>query len=150
MVDTTAAAVARPPARFRRILQRAWDVLAMPLLAIFTAFLVGGVVIWLTSGQLSAVFEAYGGLIRGAFFKQRGFSETLVAMTPYVFLSLGLAVVSRAAYSTSVWKGNSTSARSPRPSSARRRTGCPLSFICRWLWQPARSAARCGARSPVI
>jgi len=92
MVDTTAVAATRPPTRFRRILQRAWDVLAMPLLAIFTAFLIGGVVIWITSGQLSTVFEAYGGLIRGAFFKQRGFTETLVAMTPYVFLSLGLAV----------------------------------------------------------
>jgi len=92
MLDTTATAVARPPTRFRRIVQRAWDVLAMPLLAIFTAFLIGGVVIWITSGQLSTVFEAYRGLIRGAFFKQRGFSETLVAMTPYVFLSLGLAV----------------------------------------------------------
>ncbi|MCU0501053.1 MAG: hypothetical protein MUC51_04695, partial [Anaerolineae bacterium] len=92
MLDTTTAAVARPPTRFRRILQRAWDVLAMPLLAILTAFLIGGVVIWITSGQLSTVFEAYGGLIRGAFFKQRGFTETLVAMTPYVFLSLGLAV----------------------------------------------------------
>ena len=64
----------------------------MPLLAIFTAFVIGGVVIWITSGQLSTVFEAYGGLIRGAFFKQRGFTETLVAMTPYIFLSLGLAV----------------------------------------------------------
>ena len=92
MLDTTTAAVARPPTRFRRIVQRAWDVLAMPLLAIFTAFVIGGVVIWITSGQLSTVFEAYGGLIRGAFFKQRGFTETLVAMTPYIFLSLGLAV----------------------------------------------------------
>ena len=64
MLDTTTAAVARPPTRFRRILQRAWDVLAMPLLAIVTAFLVGGVVIWITSGQLSTVFEAYAGLIR--------------------------------------------------------------------------------------
>jgi simple sugar transport system permease protein len=68
------------------------EVLAMPALAILTAFLLGGIVIWVTSGQLSTVFDAYGGLIRGAFFKQRGFSETLVAMTPYVFLSLGLAV----------------------------------------------------------
>ncbi len=38
------------------------------------------------------MFEAYCGLIRGAFFKQRGFSETLVATVPYIFLSLGVAV----------------------------------------------------------
>jgi simple sugar transport system permease protein len=31
-------------------------------------------------------------MINGAFFKTRGFSETLVAMTPYIFLGLGLAV----------------------------------------------------------
>jgi general nucleoside transport system permease protein len=92
MRDTTVVAAALPPTRFRRILRRAWDILAMPLLAIFTAFLAGGIVIWITSGQLSTVFEAYGGLIRGALLKERGFSETLVAMKPYVFLSLGLAV----------------------------------------------------------
>lgn len=86
------AAAARPPAPSRSTLRRVLEVLAMPALAILTAFLLGGIVIWVTSGQLSTVFDAYGGLIRGAFFKQRGFSETLVAMTPYVFLSLGLAV----------------------------------------------------------
>lgn len=85
-------AAARPPAPSRSTLRRVLEVLAMPALAILTAFLLGGIVIWVTSGQLSTVFDAYGGLIRGAFFKQRGFSETLVAMTPYVFLSLGLAV----------------------------------------------------------
>jgi ABC-type uncharacterized transport system permease subunit len=66
--------------------------LAMPALALFTAFLVGGVIIWITSGSLATVFEAYSGLIRGAFIKPGGFSETLVAMVPYAFLALGVAV----------------------------------------------------------
>ena len=44
MLDTTTAAVARPPTRFRRILQRAWDVLAMPLLA---AVVIIMIVLWL-------------------------------------------------------------------------------------------------------
>jgi simple sugar transport system permease protein len=73
-------------------LQRIVDVLAMPLLALFTAFLFGGIIIWITSGSLSTVFEAYWGLVYGAFLKVRGLSETLVAMVPYVFLALGIAV----------------------------------------------------------
>ncbi|MFZ6027044.1 MAG: ABC transporter permease [Chloroflexota bacterium] len=69
-----------------------WRAVRMPLLALGVAFLIGGIVIWVTSGSLVTVFEAYWGLLRGAFFKQRGFSESLVASIPYVFLSLGLAI----------------------------------------------------------
>jgi simple sugar transport system permease protein len=64
----------------------------MPLLAILTAFILGAIVIWVTSGSLVTVGEAYIGLLRGAFFKQRGFSETLVATIPYVLLSLAVGV----------------------------------------------------------
>jgi simple sugar transport system permease protein len=64
----------------------------MPFLAILLAFAVGALVIWFTSGSLATVAEAYIGLLRGAFIKQRGFSETLVATIPYVFLSLAVAV----------------------------------------------------------
>ena len=64
----------------------------MPALALVTAFVVGALVILVTSGRLETVGEAYWGLLRGAFIKQRGFSESLVATMPYVFLSLGLAL----------------------------------------------------------
>jgi simple sugar transport system permease protein len=64
----------------------------MPALALVTAFVLGAVVIFLTSGRLETVGEAYWGLLRGAFLKERGFSESLVAAIPYVFLSLGLAL----------------------------------------------------------
>ncbi len=64
----------------------------MPLLAIVTAFVLGGVVIWVTSGSLDTVFLAYEGLLRGALFKNRGLSESLVATIPYIMLSLGIAV----------------------------------------------------------
>ncbi len=76
------------PGPFRRLA----NLLAMPALALVSAFLIGAVIIWITSGSLLTVFEAYSGLVRGAFIKQRGFSETLVAMTPYVLLSLAVAV----------------------------------------------------------
>lgn len=71
---------------------RILDLLGMPLLALATAFVLGAVVILLTSGRLDTVGEAYWGLLRGAFLKERGFSESLVAAVPYVFLSLGLAI----------------------------------------------------------
>lgn len=74
------------------LLRKAWRLSRMPLLAILLAFAVGALVIWVTSGSLTTVAEAYIGLVRGAFIKQRGFSETLVATIPYVFLSLAIAV----------------------------------------------------------
>src|SRR5665647_1561776 len=64
----------------------------LPALALFTALVLGGLVIWITSGNISTVFDAYGGLLRGAFFKERGLSESLIAAVPYVFLSLAVAV----------------------------------------------------------
>ncbi len=71
---------------------RALDFLSMPALAMGLAFLGGALIIWITSGNLGTVFAAYGGMINGAFFKTRGFSETLVATTPYIFLGLALAI----------------------------------------------------------
>lgn len=61
-------------------------------LALALAFLGGALIIWVTSGRLSVVAAAYGGMLDGAFFKARGLSETLVAMTPYLFLGLALAL----------------------------------------------------------
>ncbi|HEX9114880.1 MAG TPA: ABC transporter permease, partial [Anaerolineae bacterium] len=90
-IATTTPAVPAPPAG-RSGLARLLDLLAMPALALVTAFIAGGVVIWITSGSFSTVIQAYDGLARGAFFKQRGFSETLVATVPYIFLALGVAV----------------------------------------------------------
>jgi ABC-type uncharacterized transport system permease subunit len=73
-------------ARFR------WRAMSMPALALLLGFGGGALIIWITSGSLETVIVAYAGLVNGAFFKTRGFSETLVAMTPYVFLGLGLAI----------------------------------------------------------
>jgi len=72
--------------------RRLAGLLAMPALALVTAFLIGALIIWITSGSLVTVKDAYWGLIRGAFIKPGGFSETLVAMVPYVFLALGVSV----------------------------------------------------------
>ena len=93
MSESLSPAIARPAGpSFRQSLLRILDVLSMPLLAIFTAFLIGGIVIWITSGSFQTVVEAYSGLIRGALFKERGLSESLVASVPYILLSLAVAL----------------------------------------------------------
>ncbi len=86
------APVSAPPPAARRLVAELWHLIRMPSLAILLAFVVGALVIWFTSGSLATVADAYIGLLRGAFIKQRGFSETLVATVPYVFLSLAVAV----------------------------------------------------------
>ena len=91
-MSDSSASLPGPAAPLRNFLRRTWAVLGMPLLAILTAFLLGAIVIWITSGSLQDVWLAYEGLIRGALFKERGLSESLVATVPYIFLSLGIAV----------------------------------------------------------
>src|SRR5512143_67597 len=89
----SSVAEAQPPqTAWRATVLRVLDILSMPALATLLAFAGGALIIWVTSGSLGTVLAAYEGMISGAFFKTRGFSETLVAMTPYVFLGLGLAV----------------------------------------------------------
>ncbi len=66
--------------------------MAMPALAIVSAFVLGGLVIWITSGSLATVGQAYAGLVQGAFLQKRGLSESLVATGPYIWLALGVAV----------------------------------------------------------
>jgi ABC-type uncharacterized transport system permease subunit len=81
-----------PKFSFGRIFLQMLKAISAPLLAILTAFILGALVIWLTSGSLLTVFQAYQGLIDGAFFTTRGLSESFVATVPYIFLSLAVAV----------------------------------------------------------
>ncbi|MCL5997084.1 MAG: ABC transporter permease [Chloroflexi bacterium] len=72
---------------------RIWNsAFLMPLLALLTALVLGALVIWVSSGSFLTVIDAYSGLVRGALFKERGLSESLVATIPYVLLSLAVAV----------------------------------------------------------
>ena len=91
-MSNSGTALQKPRASLSNILLQILRSLSMPLLAVATAFLLGGLVIWATSGSLLSVFQAYQGLFAGALFKQRGLSESLVATTPYIFLSLAVAI----------------------------------------------------------
>jgi general nucleoside transport system permease protein len=85
-------AIAPEPGATSTFMQRMLKSLGIPFLAIILAFVLGGIVIWITSGSLVTVFDAFNGMLMGAIFKQRGLSESIVATVPYIFLSLGLAV----------------------------------------------------------
>ena len=91
MSDRETKALPEKPAAAKKT-KSLLDSLGMPLLAVLTAFVLGALIIWITSGNLDTVLQAYGGLVHGALFKQRGFSESLIAATPYVFTSLGVAL----------------------------------------------------------
>lgn len=91
MSDTDTASLPAGPApagRLRSLLSS----LGMVFLALATAFALGALIIWITSGSFQTVLVAFDGLLDGAFFKTRGLSETLVATTPYVLTSLAVAL----------------------------------------------------------
>jgi simple sugar transport system permease protein len=70
--------------------------LGVPLLALATALLLGSLVILSTGGGWDKVLRAYDAVIYGAFIKPRGFSETLLAMTPLIFTGLAVALAFKA------------------------------------------------------
>jgi len=64
----------------------------VPVLAVFTALGIGGIVVALATGQPRLALLAYQGLWEGAFGSPKALSETLVQMTPYVLAGLGIAL----------------------------------------------------------
>ncbi len=76
-------------ARVLSAIRSARDALAVPLLAVFTALVVGAIVMWIAGGD---PLLAYLGLFQGAFGSANAFSETLVWTTPYIFAGLAVAL----------------------------------------------------------
>ena len=63
--------------------------LLVPLLAIVTAIIIGGIIIAMVGGN---PFAAYLGLAQGAFGSAKALSETAVWATPYIFAGLAVAL----------------------------------------------------------
>ncbi len=74
---------------FRKLLSSALESMLVPLLAVFTAMVIGGVVIALVGGN---PFFAFIGLIEGSFGNAKALSETAVWATPYIFAGLAVSV----------------------------------------------------------
>jgi simple sugar transport system permease protein len=70
-------------------LRSAGKALLVPVLAIFTALVVGGIVIFAAGGN---PFLAYYGLFVGGFGSAAAWSETAVWATPYIFAGLAVAL----------------------------------------------------------
>ncbi len=88
----TAEAKRLPPPLWRQFVT-AWTErvsgLLVPLLAVFTALLIGAVVIWASRAN---VLAAYRGLFEGALGSPRAIAETLVIATPYTLAGLAVAL----------------------------------------------------------
>lgn len=65
------------------------NTLLIPILAVLTAVIVGGIIIAVVGGN---PFNAYLGLIQGSFGSAKALSETAVWSTPYIFAGLAVAV----------------------------------------------------------
>ena len=73
----------------RKILQSISEAVLIPFLAILTAVIIGGVIIWSVGGD---PILAYTGLIQGSMGSTRALSETAVWATPYIFAGLAVAL----------------------------------------------------------
>src|SRR5262245_44583879 len=79
----------RRDARFSVDIRQLLIELLVPLLAIFTALLIGALIIWATG---ASVVAAYSGLFKGALGNPKAIANTLVEATPYIFAGLAVAL----------------------------------------------------------
>jgi len=75
--------------RWKEALLRAGNAIIVPVLAVFTALVIGALVILWAGGNPIA---AYIGLFQGGFGSLRALSETAVWATPYIFAGLAVAL----------------------------------------------------------
>lgn len=71
------------------------NALLVPILAVITAFVISGLVIWVTTGDIMKVIGpdgAFVGLWQGALGSPQNIAATLVTSTPYIFAGLGVAL----------------------------------------------------------
>jgi simple sugar transport system permease protein len=79
----------KTPGRAGKMFRSAMDAALVPLLAVFTALVIGGIIIWLAGGN---PIQAYVGLFQGAFGSPKALSETAVWATPYILAGLAVAL----------------------------------------------------------
>lgn len=70
--------------------------LVIPLLAVFTALVIGAIIIMLTGASLGETLAAYKALLIGSVGSIKAISETLTAATPLILAGLSVAIAFRA------------------------------------------------------
>jgi len=78
-----------PGTLLKNMLLAAKDAMLVPLLAVLTAIIIGGIVIAVVGGN---PFAAYAGLFEGSFGSIKALSETAVWASPYIFAGLAVAL----------------------------------------------------------
>jgi simple sugar transport system permease protein len=73
----------------RQLLKSAGSTMLVPILAVLTALVIGGVIIASVGGN---PFHAFLGLFQGAFGSAKAWSETAVWASPYIFAGLAVAL----------------------------------------------------------
>ena len=73
----------------KKFLKSAGSTMLVPILAVLTALIIGGIVIATVGGN---PFQAYLGLFQGAFGSAKAWSETAVWASPYIFAGLAVAL----------------------------------------------------------
>jgi simple sugar transport system permease protein len=68
----------------------------IPALAVFTALVIGAIIIMLTGSSFTQMLEAYGALLKGSVGSLRAISATLTEATPLILTGLAVAVAFRA------------------------------------------------------
>lgn len=108
-VKATPTAPERKPPQLPSLLRSALDALLVPVLAVFTALVLGGVLIVVTDASVYSALDegglgaglgaawrsasqAYGALYSGSLGGASAISESLVSATPYIFTGLAVAV----------------------------------------------------------
>lgn len=78
-----------PSSGIMQILRQAGNTMLIPFLAVFTALVIGALVIWGAGGD---PWAAYVGLYEGAFGSPKALSETAIWATPYIFAGLAVSL----------------------------------------------------------
>lgn len=83
---------------FRRLTQATdWrSGFVIPALAVFTAFVIGAVIIMLTGASFGQMIDAYVALFKGSVGSLRAISQTLTEATPLILTGLAVAIAFRA------------------------------------------------------
>lgn len=79
----------------RSVAQSLLRALGVPVLAIFTALVISGLIIWVSTGDIAKVLGSNGAfpaLWKGAVGSPRNIAETLQTATPYIFAGLAVAL----------------------------------------------------------
>ena len=91
--DIPPASDESPPARdWWLALRDIGRAIVVPLLAIFTALVIGGILMAVTTRDLLLPFAAYRGLLAGMLGSPTAVADTLISATPYIFTGLAVAL----------------------------------------------------------